>query len=286
MKKIAFVSEAGVNHGGSLEIAKELCIIARAAQSDFVKFQKRSPRLCVPKEKWDEPKKTPWPSITTYGAYKEKIEFGHDEYDEIDKLCKNIGLNWCASAWDIPSAEFLIRYNTKLIKIPSAKIIDLELVEYCAQNFPDSLFVMSRGMSTKEEIDAAINIVEKYRTHNNYLLHSNSSYPAPLNELNLQCLYTLKELYPKWKIGYSGHEKRVFPSVIAAALEPCEMIERHFAKDRFTNSSFIGDISASLEPQGLIGLTNALKHLSEVMGDGVLRVYSGELEKRKSLRGY
>lgn len=275
MKKTYIIAEIGINHNGSLENAKRLIDVAAVSGCDAVKFQKRNPDVCVPEHQKAVMRDTPWGRMT-YLDYKYKVEFEKEEYDEIDRYCKDKGIEWSASPWDLDSLEFLMKYDIPWIKIPSAMITNEELMKASAATGKKVIF--STGMSTYEEIDQA---VEWLSGNDVLMLHCNSTYPAPLKDLNLKCIKTLKEKYT-CEVGYSGHEFRLGTSVAAIYLG-ATCIERHITLDRTMWGS---DHMSSVEPQGLIKMVRGIRELEEAYGDGVKRVTDGELAPRKKLRGY
>jgi N-acetylneuraminate synthase len=212
----------------------------------------------------------------TYLDYKYKVEFEKEEYDEIDRYCKGKGIEWSASPWDLDSLDFLMSYDVPWLKIPSAMITNEELMKACAATKKKVIF--STGMSTYEEIDQAVEWLAGSET---LMLHCNSTYPAPLKDLNLKCIQTLKERY-SCEVGYSGHEFRLGTSVAAIYLG-ATCIERHITLDRTMWGS---DHLSSVEPQGLIKMVRGIRELEEAYGDGIKRVTDGELKPRKKLRGY
>lgn len=283
MKKTYIIAEIGINHQGDINIAKKLINIAAAAGCDAVKFQKRNPDVCVPEDQKSKPRKWGGKNMT-YLEYKHKIEFGKEEYDEIDHYCKQQGIKWSASPWDMESLEFLSQYNIPFIKIPSAMITNDVLLEGCVATGKQVIF--STGMSTQEEIDHAVNILReakvKYNNrHEMGLLHCNSTYPAPIEELNLSGIKTLAERYPDFEIGYSGHEFRLGTSVAAIYLGS-SIIERHITLDRTMEGS---DHMSSIEPQGLFKLVSGIRELERAYGDGKLVVTKSEISVREKLRG-
>ena len=275
MKKTYIIAEIGINHNGSLETAKRLIDVAAVSGCDAVKFQKRNPDICVPEHQKSVMRDTPWGRMT-YLDYKYKVEFEKQEYDEIDRYCKEKGIEWSASPWDLDSLEFLMGYDIPWIKIPSAMITNQELMKASAATGKKVIF--STGMSTYEEIDQA---VEWLSGNDVLMLHCNSTYPAPLKDLNLKCIQTLKERY-NCEVGYSGHEFRLGTSVAAIYLG-ATCIERHITLDRTMWGS---DHMSSVEPQGLIKMVRGIRELEEAYGDGIKRVTEGELAPRKKLRGY
>lgn len=277
------IAEIGINHNGDLADALKLIDIASAAGCDAVKFQKRNPDVCIPEEQKSQWKETPW-GLMTYLDYKKRIEFGEREYDIIDEHCKSRNIEWSASAWDDDSLEFLEKYNLPFIKIPSAKATEDYLLISAIKRFPH--VIISTGMTTLEEIkkiDQRIRQVKHLYNVNPEvtLLHCNSSYPAPLSELNLQAIQTLKERFPYYKIGYSGHELTLGTTVAAVYLG-AEVIERHITLDR---NMWGTDQSCSVTPWGLHKLVSGIRELEEAYGDGVIKVEKSELEAKKKLRG-
>ena len=248
------IAEIGINHNGSMDDTKRLIDLAAVAGCDAVKFQKRNPDVCVPEHQKGVMRDTPWGRMT-YLEYKYKVEFEKEEYDEIDRYCKDKEIEWSASPWDLDSLEFLMQYDLPWLKI-----------------------IFSTGMSTYEEIDQAIEWLDGCEM---VMLHCNSSYPAKLEDLNLKCIQTLKDRYG-CEIGYSGHEFRLGTSVAAIYLG-ATYIERHITLDRTMWGS---DHMSSVEPQGLIKMIRGIRELEVALGDGIKKVTDGELAPRKKLRGY
>jgi N-acetylneuraminate synthase len=274
------IAEIGINHNGSLENAKRLIDVASLAGCDAVKFQKRNPDVCVPEHQKNVMRETPWGTMT-YLEYKYKVEFEKEEYDEIDRYCKEKGVEWSASPWDLDSLEFLSNYEIPFIKIPSAMLTNEELIRASSRWSAErnKELIVSTGMSTVEEIDKAVEWMREEGTEF-ALLHCNSSYPAPVGELNLSCIKTLKDRYG-CKVGYSGHEFRLGTSV-ATVMLGAEIIERHITLDR---TMWGTDQLSSVEPQGLIKLVRGVRELEQALGDGTIGVTDTELPFRKKLRG-
>jgi N-acetylneuraminate synthase len=269
------IGEIGINHNGSLDNARALIRAAKKAGLDAVKFQKRTPLLCVPEHQRSQMRDTPWGYIT-YLDYRYKVEFEQTEYAEIDRYCKEVGIDWFASSWDVPSVEFIERFNPPTHKIPSALLTDHELLRaYKATGKP---LIASTGMSTLDEIKQAMDILGE---DNTVLCHTTSSYPCPPEELNLNMIPTLKQMY-RCPIGYSGHEVGLVPSVVAVALGAC-LIERHITLDRAMWGS---DQSASVEPQGVETLVKYIRVTEKSLGDGVKHVYDSEKSSLSKLRRY
>jgi len=270
---IKVIAEIGINHNGSVELTKKMIDAAKVAGCDYVKFQKRTPELCVPEHQKNIMRSTPW-GMMRYIDYKYKIEFDTKEYDEINEYCLERDIKWFASVWDIPSVDFMLNY-TSVGKIPSALITNDELLKYARKKF--DVLLISTGMSNEEEIEHAVEIGNP-----DIIFHTNSTYPSKINELNLNYIKRLKNKYPDKSIGYSGHE---FGLVTTFATVPMgvEWIERHVTLDRTMWGS---DQMVSIEPHGLIKLTKGIRNIEAASGIGGSRqVLGSELEKRKSLRG-
>ena len=283
MTNTYIIAEIGINHQGDLSIAKRLIDIAAAAGCDAVKFQKRNPDVCVPEEQKSKPRSWGGEQMT-YLEYKHKIEFGKEEYDEIDSYCKQQGIAWSASPWDLDSLEFLQQYDIPFIKLPSAMLTNDELLTQCVEKFNKVIF--STGMSTEEEIDHAVDILRSAKAVYNKsekigLLHCNSSYPAPISELNLSAIKTLAKKYEDFDIGYSGHEMTI-GTTVASVLLGASIVERHITLDRNMEGS---DHSASVTPWGLFKLVSGIKELESAYGNGKIEVTETELPVRKKLRG-
>ena len=204
MKKTYIIAEIGINHNGSLDVAKKLIDVAVMAGCDAVKFQKRNPDVCVPEHQKTVMRETPWGTMT-YLEYKYKVEFEKKEYDEIDRYCKEKGVAWSASPWDLDSLAFLDDYDLPFIKMPSAMMTNEVLMRAAARTGKKIIF--SSGMSTLEETDKAVQWMREENA-DFALLHCNSAYPAPIEDLNLSCIRTLQDRY-KCEVGYSGHEFRI-----------------------------------------------------------------------------
>ena len=269
------IAEIGINHNGSVEIAKELIKSASDAGVDAVKFQKRTPELCVPEHQKNLMRDTPWGYIS-YLDYRYKVEFGQDEYQEIDDYCKALGVNWLASAWDTQSLAFIEAFDPPAHKIPSALLTDHELLR--AIKATGKPAILSTGMSTMEEIYEAVEILD---VDNLLICHTTSSYPCPPDELNLRMVQTLKDNFT-CPVGYSGHEVGLVTSVIAVGLGAC-LVERHVTLDRAMWGS---DQAASVEPQGVRTLVKYIRVTEKALGDGQKKVYESEQSTLKKLRKY
>lgn len=271
-----FIAEIGINHNGSLQIAKKLIDAANATGWNSVKFQKREPDIAVPDKQKNVMRDTPWGKIT-YLDYKKHIEFNKSDYDYIDKYCKEKPIDWSASPWDIPSLEFLLNYDIAYIKIASACITDKDLLKKAAQS--GKTIIMSTGMSMWDEIDEAVAILEKYSSKGYVLMHTNSSYPARHDELNLSMIKTLHNRY-NCIVGYSGHEQDLEPTVIAAVLG-AKIIERHVTLD---HNMWGTDQAASISVHAMDLLRGRISSVLSTIGDGNKIIYDSELKMREKLR--
>ena len=271
-----FIAEIGINHNGELSIAKRLIDASFAIGWDCVKFQKRTPDIAVPDAQKGVVRQTPWGEMS-YLDYKKRIEFGLEEYDYIDRYCKEKPIAWSASPWDIPSLDFLIQYDIPFIKLASATNGNMELIKKaCKTGKP---ILMSTGMSTQEELDKAVSALENYSDGNYALLHTNSVYPAPIDGLNLRYIQTLKERY-KCVVGYSGHEQNLEPTVAAVTLG-ASIIERHVT---LSHDMWGTDQKASLEINAMYMLYHRCIDIGLMLGDGQKKLGEDELKVRKKLR--
>ncbi|MEV2270708.1 N-acetylneuraminate synthase family protein [Nonomuraea africana] len=267
------IGEIGINHNGDLDLARQLIDVAADAGCQAVKFQKRTPEICVPLEQRSQIRQTPWGEMT-YLEYKERTEFGRDEYTQIAKYCDERGLHWFASPWDVPSVEFLEEMDVLVHKIASASVADHELLRALAAT--GKPLILSTGMSTLSEIDQAVEILG---TDKLIMMHATSTYPLPPEEANLRTITTLKERYGV-PVGYSGHERGLQISLAAVTLGAVT-VERHITLDRTMWGS---DHAASLEPAGLEHLVRDIRIIEQAMGDGVKRVFPGEEAPKARLR--
>lgn len=272
------IAEIGINHNGSLEIAKKLIDEAVTAKVDAVKFQKRTPEICVPKDQWEIMRDTPWGRMS-YIDYKRKTEFGVAEYAAIDQYCKKLGIDWFVSPWDAPSVDFMEQFNTVIYKLASASLTDQKLIQrILATGKP---IMLSTGMSTMKEIDQALAFINEYDpNYPVFVAHSTSAYPCKTEELNLNMIKTLGDKFPGVPIGYSGHETGLATTVGAVALG-ATFVERHFTLDRAMWGS---DHAASVEPQGFQRLVRDIRDVEVAAGDGIKRVYESELGPMRRLR--
>jgi N-acetylneuraminate synthase len=268
------IAEIGINHNGDIDIAKKMIEAAVHAGADAVKFQKRTPDVCTPLEQQKQMRETPWGYIS-YLDYRYKVELGLEEYREIDRTCKALGVDWMVSVWDEPSVDFMEQFETPAYKVPSASLTDLSLLKYTRKT--GKPVIISTGMSTMDEIKRGVDAVG---SDNLVIMHCTSAYPCEPEELNLRMVETLRREFPHNAIGYSGHEVGLVPSAIAVALGAC-IVERHFTLDR---AMWGGDQAASVEPGGFEKLVKYIRVTEAGIGDGVKKVYQSEMNSLKKLR--
>lgn len=268
------IAEIGLNHNGDVEIAKQLIDVAADAGAQAVKFQKRTPEISTPEHMKSMLRETPWGTMT-YLDYRYRVEFSREQYVEIGDYATVRGLDWFASPWDVPAVAFLEDLNVVAHKVASASVTDVELLRALAET--GKPIILSTGMSTIEQVDAAVDILG---TENLVLLHATSTYPLPPEEANLRMIGTLKDRYRGVPVGYSGHERGLQISIAAVALGAVA-VERHITLDRTMWGS---DHAASLEPTGFDHLVRDIRVVAEAMGDGVKRVFPGELAPQAKLR--
>ena len=261
------IAEIGINHNGSLKLAKQLIDLAKESGFNAVKFEKRNPDISTPEYQKEKLRQTPWGEIS-YLEYKKKIEFGKKEFDEIHRYCKKKKIIWFASAWDLDSQKFLKGYKLKYNKIASAMITNYKLLEAVSKE--RKLTLISTGMTIMPDIVKAIKIFKKNRCKF-ILMHCVSTYPCPIEKLNLNMITTLKNKF-KCEVGYSGHESEVSPSLLAYFLG-ARYIERHITLDR---SMWGTDQSASLSETGMKNLSEILLKLPKTLGDGIKRISKEE----------
>lgn len=274
---MVFISaEIGINHNGDINIAKKLIDIAKQAGCDAVKFQKRTIEKVYSKEILDSSRDSPWG--TTTREQKLGLEFEKNEYDIIDKYCKEKNIFWYASAWDIDSQLFLQAYDLKYNKVASAMLTNIDLLKIVAEEKKHTF--IATGMSTLEEIHQAVSIFQEKNCPFE-LMHTNSSYPMKLEESNISCIETLRNEF-NCNVGYSGHETSSYVVCVCAVVVGATSIERHITSDR---SMYGSDQSASLEPAGLIRMVRDVRRIESIMGDGVKRIWDSEVPVRKKLRG-
>lgn len=271
---VTIIAEIGINHNGDLAIAKQLIDMAVSCGCDAVKFQKRTIDLVYSNQTLDAPRESPWG--VTQRAQKEGLEFGLGQYQEIDTYCRQRGIAWSASAWDIPSLDFIEGFDPPFHKIASAMLTNRAFVQAVAGM--NRVTLISTGMASLDVID---DVVEGFRAAGTpfILLHTISTYPSPEDDLNLSVIHTLRERYGV-PIGYSGHEPSVSPSIVAVALGAV-VVERHITLDRTMYGS---DQSASLEENGLRQLVSVIRKVPGMLGTGVKDWAPGEREVAQKLR--
>jgi N-acetylneuraminate synthase len=271
-KPCYIIAEIGINHNGDIDLAKKLINVASGAGCDAVKFQKRTIDVVYTAEELSKPRESPFG--TTNGDLKHGLEFEFEEYEEIDRYCREVKIDWFASCWDEASVDFIAQFNVPCFKIASASLTDDNLLRHTrAIGKP---VILSTGMSTIKEVDHAVEILGKQDL---ILLHACSTYPAYYEELNLKVIDSLLERYGV-PVGYSGHETGLPSSVAAAVMGACIM-ERHITLDR---SMWGSDHAASLEPNGITRLVRDIRLIEKSMGDGVKRVLEREQPIIKKLR--
>ena len=268
------IAEIGLNHNGDVELAKRLIDVAADAGANAVKFQKRTPEIATPAHMRDTLRETPWGTMT-YLEYRYRVEFDRDQYIEIGDHATMRGLDWFASPWDVPSVEFLEDLGVVAHKVASASLTDIELLE--ALRATGKPVILSTGMSTIEQIDRALEVLGTDRT---VLMHATSTYPMEPEEANIKMIASLRDRYAGIPVGYSGHERGLQISLAAVALGAVA-VERHITLDRTRWGS---DHAASLEPTGLEHLVRDIRVIETALGDGVKRIYEGELAPMAKLR--
>ena len=272
-RPVYIIAEIGINHNGDIAIAKQLMDVAAQSGCNAVKFQKRTPAICVPEEQKLQMRETPWGTMT-YLEYKERTEFGQSEYEQIDAYAKKLNIHWFASPWDLPSVDFLLGFSPVCIKVASASLTDTALLsKIAATKVP---LILSTGMSTMDEIESAVALISNTQFG---LAHATSTYPCQPTELNLRMIQTLDSKF-KVPVGYSGHETGLATTVAAVALG-ATFIERHITLDR---SMWGTDHSASVEPTGLDRLVRDIRNTETALGNGVKCVFDSELPVKARLR--
>ena len=266
------VAEIGINHNGDIDLAKKLINVALGADCDAVKFQKRTIDVVYTPEELAKPRESPFGA--TNGDLKRGLEFEQEEYEEIDRYCREVKIEWFASCWDEASVDFIAQFKVPCFKIASASITDDNLLRHTRAVAKP--IILSTGMSTIEQIDHAVDILGKKDL---VILHACSTYPAYYEELNLKVMDVLRDRYGV-PVGYSGHETGLPSSVAAAALGAC-IVERHITLDR---SMWGSDHAASLEPNGITRLVRDIRLIEKSMGDGIKRVLEREQPIIKKLR--
>ncbi len=266
------IAEIGINHNGQVSLAKKMIDIAVTTGCDAVKFQKRTVDVVYTQEELSKERKSVFGN--TNGDLKRGLEFGEDEYRQIDEYCKEKGILWFASCWDEDSVDFMKKFDIPCYKIASASLTDDDLLKYTRKTGKPIL--LSTGMSTMDQIRHAVDVLGK---ENLIIYHCTSTYPSNADEMNLRAIETLKEEFD-CPIGYSGHERGVTPSILAVALGACS-VERHITVDR---TNWGSDQAASLEMAGLYHMVRDIRQVPFLLGDGVKTVYSREIPIIEKLR--
>ena len=272
---VNMIAEIGINHNGDINTCLEMIKAAKDAGADYVKFQKRNPDVCVPEAQKSKMRSTPWGEMT-YLEYKHKIEFDLKEYSIIDEYCKHVDIGWFVSVWDLSSARYMNHFTKELIKIPSAKADDLELIKYCKDNYDH--VIVSTGMCTQQQI---LNIFDLYSdsTEKNdlSLFHTVSAYPSAEENLRMDTITWLKSF--GFSVGFSSHETSVLPAS-ASVYKGVDWIERHFTLDK---GMWGTDQKASSEPAEFAELTNNVRILEKSLGmrEGVLECEKENLRKMR-----
>jgi N-acetylneuraminate synthase len=268
------IAEIGINHNGSIETAKKMIDGAIFSGCSAVKFQKRTPELCVPRDQWDNMRDTPWGRMS-YIEYRQKMEFDEEQFKEIVDYCNQKKMIWFASCWDLEAVDFVAQFDPPMYKIASASITDHDLLKKHKET--GKPIMISTGMSTTEEIEAAVEILTE---ENLMIAHSTSAYPCKNEELNLLAIPKLMDKYPTVPIGYSGHEVGLAPTWAAVAMG-ATFVERHITLDR---AMWGTDQAASVEVIGFMRLISNIRDIEKALGDGVKKVYESELPIRQKLR--
>ena len=273
---VYIIGEIGINHNGSLELAEKMIEGAAKAGADAVKFQKRTPELCTPRDQWNIERDTPWGRMK-YIEYRHRVEFNADDYKHIDNICKKHGIDWFASCWDEESVGFIEQFNPSCYKIASASLTDAPLLK--ALKNTGRTLILSTGMSTLEEIDKTVEYLGQDKL---LIAHSTSAYPCKLEELNLRMIHTLAARYPNCPIGYSGHEVGLATTWATIPLG-ASFIERHITLDRAMWGS---DQAASVEMGGFARLIENIRDIEKSLGDGIKKVYESEAKPKAKLRRF
>jgi N-acetylneuraminate synthase len=270
---VKIISEIGINHNGSMKLCKELIMTSKVAGVDYVKIQKRNPDVCVPEHQKTKRRDTPWGEMS-YLEYKYRVEFSEEQIKELCEYSDSLGINFFASVWDVDSAKIMAKY-TRIAKLGSASITDTELCKVTRELF--DFVIISTGMSTEEDVETAVEAAKP-----DVIMHTNSTYPCPVEDLNLRYIEHLKVKYPDAEIGWSGHEYGLVTSFAAVAMG-ATWVERHFTLDR---NMWGSDHSSSIEPSGLIKLVKGIRDIEKATQyePGPRKQFEGETAKKNSLR--
>ncbi len=275
-EKVVLVAEIGINANGSLAVAKKLIDVSNAAGCDYVKFQKRTVELVYTREELDKCRDSPWG--TTNQEQKMGLEFGEREYDFIDEYCRQVGIGWFASPWDVESVKFLDRYDLPYLKVASALVTDTEVLSAIKKT--NKPIIISTGMSTEDEVRDSLELLG-WDVKVKYILACTSTYPTADHEMNLNFVSTLREDFePMYNIGFSNHSPGIMYMLCAVALG-ARMLEFHVTLDR---ASYGSDQAASIEPEGVFKVAKHVRHLEVAMGSGDWKVYPSEQKIKEKLR--
>lgn len=272
---VFIIAEIGINHNGSIDIAKKLIDVAVDTRCDAVKFQKRNIDKVYTKETLDSPRESPWGKTTR--EQKLGLEFSLEQYKVIDKYCKEKKITWYVSCWDVESQIEMRRFKTKYNKIASAMLTHEKLLRTVAEEGKHTF--ISTGMSTMQQIEKAVKVFRDIKCPFE-LMHSHSAYPMKDEEANLRVILTLKKKF-KCNVGYSGHEVGAYNACIPAVVLGATSIERHITLDR---SMYGSDQAASLEPEGLRRMVRDIRQIDTLLGDGKKRIWDSEIPVMKKLR--
>ncbi|MDA9794616.1 N-acetylneuraminate synthase family protein [Candidatus Pelagibacter sp.] len=275
LKKPYLIAEIGINHNGSIKLAKKLIDLAAKYKFDAVKFQKRTPEIATPEDQKNKLRQTPWGEMT-YFKYKKKIEFGLKEFREIDKYCKIKKIEWFVSCWDNPSIDFIKKFKTPYNKVASAMLTNTNFLENLAKEKKKTL--ISTGMSTIKDINKAVDIFKRNKCPY-VIMHCVSQYPCPEEKLNLNLIKFYKKKF-NCEVGYSGHESTVSPSLLAWFLG-ANYIERHITLDR---AMWGTDQSASLSEDGMRSLASIIEKSPKILGNGIKKISKEDLELREKFK--
>ena len=271
---VKIIAEIGINHNGNIDECKKMIMLSKVAGADYVKIQKRNPDICVPEHQKNKIKETPWGTMT-YLEYKHKLEFNEEQIKELIEYSNKLGIIFFASVWDMDSLHLMAKY-TDIVKIGSACITDLELCQAARKHF--KTLIVSTGMSTEDEVMNCLSCCNP-----NVIMHTNSTYPCPVEDLNLNYILYLKEKHKHMaEIGYSGHEFGLVTTYAAVGMG-ATWIERHITLDRNIWGS---DQLSSIEPDGLIKLVKGIRSIEKAMKyePGPRLLFEGEKSKKDSLR--
>ena len=269
------IAEIGINHNGDMSIAKQLIDAAADAGFDAVKFQKRTIDKVYTQEFLDAPRESPWG--TTQRAQKEGLEFTAQDYKEIDKYCREKGLQWTASAWDIDAQIFLQQFKCAFNKVASPMLGHIPLLKLIASERKKTF--ISTGMSTLEELDVVVKIFKDANCPFE-LMHCNSTYPMKEEDANLLCITMLKKRYGV-NVGYSGHESSLIKVCTTAVALGATSLERHITLDRAMYGS---DQAASIETHALANFVETVRAVPGILGSGEKNLSEAELKTREKLR--